>query len=200
MTCTFFDRDDDSSTTRDDDGGVVDGDSNGSTTSLWAQDLQRLSPMSDSLEVLKDEHKDVRIVNDSILRISGLLLTITLGAIYFSYDNSDTIPRFTKLCLFLSSVLLGIAVFVSIVTLKIKSRYILESIEFINAMQETTDSENNMTNKAVIIMLFAVSFLVVGMLSFAICQAYNDVYNLTLLSTKPIELIKAATNLTYWFG
>ncbi len=177
MTYTFFDPDDDSSAPRDDDVSAISGNLNGGTTSLWAQDLQRLSPMSDSLDVLKDEHKDVRIVNDSILRISGLLLTVTLGAIYFSFDNSDTIPRFTKLFLFISSILLGLAIFVSIFTLKIKSRYILENIEFINAMQETTDNENKWTNRAVKVMLAAVSSLVIGMIAFAICQAYNDMLN-----------------------
>jgi hypothetical protein len=135
------------------------------------------------------------------LRISGLLLTVTLGAIYFSFDNSDTIPRFTKLFLFISSILLGLAIFVSIFTLKIKSRYILENIEFINAMQETTDNENKWTNRAVKVMLAAVSSLVIGMIAFAICQAYNDMLNnFSLLRIRPIELIQVATNITYWFG
>lgn len=201
MTFTFFDPDDDSDPPRDDDNGAIEGDSNGNAESLWEQDLQRLSPISDSLGVLRDEHKDVRIVNDSILRISGLLLTITLGAIYFSYNNSDTIPRFTKLLLFLSSILLGVTIFVSIFTLKLKSKYFLEKIEFINAMQETTDSENKWTNRAVKAMSVAVTLLVVGIMAFAVCQAYDDIsYNFTLLFIKPLELVKAATNTTYWFG
>lgn len=201
MTFIFVDPDDDNDTSRDDDNVATERGSNGNMTSLWEQDLQRLSPVPDLLDVLKDEHKDVRIVNDSILRISGLLLTITLGAIYFSYNNSDTIPRFTKLLLFMSSILLGIAVFVSIFTLKLKSRYFLESMEFVNAMQETTDSENKWTNRAVKTMLVAVTLLVVGIMAFAICQAYNDIsYNLTFLFIKPIELVRSATNATYWFG
>jgi hypothetical protein len=202
MTRTFFDPDDDddSGTPRANDGAIGEN-SNGNTMSSWQQDLQSLSLISDSLEVLKDEHKDVRVVNDSILRISGLLLTITLGAIYFSYDNSDTIPRFTKLFLFLSSILLGVTIFVSIFTLKLKSQCFLEKIEFVNAMQETTDSENKWTNRAVKAMLVSVTLLIIGITAFAICQAHDEIsYNLTLLFTKPAELIHAATNVTYWFG
>lgn len=97
MTYTFFDPDDDSSAPRDDDVSAISGNLNGGTTSLWAQDLQRLSPMSDSLDVLKDEHKDVRIVNDSILRISGLLLTVTLGAIYFSLIPNRIVSHYQTL-------------------------------------------------------------------------------------------------------
>lgn len=66
MTYTFFDPDDDSSAPRDDDVSAISGNLNGGTTSLWAQDLQRLSPMSDSLDVLKDEHKVLMISPSSI--------------------------------------------------------------------------------------------------------------------------------------
>jgi len=68
-------------------------------------------------------------------------------------------------------------------------------------MQETTDNENKWTNRAVKVMLAAVSSLVIGMIAFAICQAYNDMLNnFSLLRIRPIELIQVATNITYWFG
>ena len=73
MTCRFFDPNEDNNTMRD-----REFDESIEDLSNFEYDRTNQAEIEKNIDLLENNRKDIQIVNDSMLHISGLLLTVSL--------------------------------------------------------------------------------------------------------------------------
>lgn len=83
MTCAFYDPDEDLESVEDNQDFVID---DTAESNDWDRDLEQQVKTEENIKLIDDNRKDIQTANGSLLSVSGLLLTGTLGALYFSYN------------------------------------------------------------------------------------------------------------------
>jgi hypothetical protein len=167
MTCTFFDPDENLESIEENPADFVIDDTSGSTE--WDRDLEQQVKTEDNIKLLEDDRKDVQRANESLLSLSGLLLTGTLAALYFSYNkDSSNIPWTTTILLFTSSILISWSIFKTLGSLRLKARKPLVKEELENALREVHDEEYEITNSAIDLLKYAIGALILGLILLAL--------------------------------
>jgi len=138
--------------------------SEGDSSGYSEQDI-----LEKTIEIIEQERKDIRTIIQSSLSISGLLLTISLGVIYFGYSNNSTIvpPTSTKVLLFMSSSLLTASIFINILALRLKPIRPIETDDRAISLREAYDNEKWYTSWSTIALLLSILGLFFAMGAFA---------------------------------
>jgi len=190
MTCKFCDPDEDDSVNdaeRDDDAEDL---------SKWDKDLEKQATIEKNIKLLEDNREDIQTVIDSMLRISGLLLTATLSGLFFIYNNSSS--WYVGFCLFLGSILLTGSIFTGISALELKPRTSVGNEGLLEELQDAHIKEDNVTRKAFSYLKLGIILLIIGLILFALddIHFFNMVYdssNSTSVSGVKISPILSAS-------
>lgn len=121
-------------------------------------------------EIIKQNRENVRAIIQSLLQISGYLLTIALGVVYFGYSESgkDIIPYGTRVLVFASSLFFPISIFMNIWALRLKPEIIIEDETQVIELNKTFEKEKWWNNAAIFFLLLAVLGLIGGMIIFVV--------------------------------
>ncbi len=144
------------------------------------------------IDAIEQDRTDIRVIIQSSLSISGLLLTISLGAIYFSYSSNSSVvpPIWTIYALFASTISISVSIFLNIYALRLKSARPIEKWELKTSLESAYNNERKYNTGATLSLLFSVIVLFVGMICFAWNQANGTItmYGMRLYQMKdPIE-------------
>jgi hypothetical protein len=129
-----------------------------------------------TIEIIEQERDDIRTLIQSSLSVSGLLLTISLGALYFSYSSDSIVvtPINTKEALFISAFCLTVSIFINILALRMKPIRPIETEDRAISLKESYISEKRYTKWSTIALLISILGLFYGMGAFAWDQANID--------------------------
>jgi hypothetical protein len=129
-----------------------------------------------TIDIIEQERNDIRTIIQSSLSVSGLLLTISLGALYFSYSSDSIVitPIQTKEALFISAFCLTVSIFINILALRI--------------------SEKRYTKWSTIALLLSILGLFYGMGAFAWDQANIDSQLNTIKEVITFQIQSATKN------
>jgi hypothetical protein len=129
-----------------------------------------------TIEIIEQERDDIRTIIQSSLSVSGLLLTISLGALYFSYSRDSIVeaPSNMKEALFISAFCLTISIFVNILALRMKPIRPIETEDRAILLRDSYLSEKRYTKWSTIALLISILLLFYGMGAFAWNQVDID--------------------------
>ncbi len=129
-----------------------------------------------TIEIIEQERDDIRTLIQSSLSVSGLLLTISLGALYFSYSSDSIVvtPINTKEALFISAFCLTVSIFINILALRMKPIRPIETEDRAISLKESYMSEKRYTKWSTIALLISILGLFYGMGAFAWDQVNID--------------------------
>jgi hypothetical protein len=130
----------------------------------------QITDLEQRLELAKSANETLHRSIQLFLSTSGFLLTICLGAIYFSYNNSAVVklPLLTMVCLFLSAFLLAVAVLRSVHPLHLPDRPSYIGGDLAETLESTYDDEKPYADDASYLLERAVWMLLLGIVVFAI--------------------------------
>ena len=129
-----------------------------------------------TIEIIEQERNDIRTLIQSSLSVSGLLLTISLGALYFSYSSDSIVvtPINMKEAIFISAFCLTVSIFINILALRMKPIRPIETEDRAILLKESYMSEKRYTKWSTIALLISILGLFYGMGAFAWDQASID--------------------------
>jgi len=129
-----------------------------------------------TIDIIEQERNDIRTIIQSSLSVSGLLLTISLGTLYFSYSSDSIVitPINTKEALFISAFCLTVSIFINILALRMKPIRPIETEDRAILLKESYMSEKRYTKWSTIALLLSILGLFYGMGAFAWDQANID--------------------------
>jgi hypothetical protein len=131
-------------------------------------DLKRLPTTKRRIRLAEGDHENLHKITNMLIYTSGFLLTICLGAIYFSYNNSSAIlPLPTKILLFISAILLAFGVLASVHPLRLSRTSSLSNIEYVEMLEKLCDDQKQFTDWASRFLELAVILLLIGISLFA---------------------------------
>ena len=190
MTCTFFDKDEDSPEENPDDKTNFDDEIE--DLSKWKRDQERQVTTERTISLLDSGRRKIQVVNDSMLRISGLLLTASLSGLFFIYTNS--ISWYVGLCLFIASILLSFSTFESIKALELKPNTSVLNDALLDEIKDAHDKEVRITSCAILILKLGIGALIFGLALFAIDSVHfidviknSTLSNLMLVAEIPCQ-------------
>lgn len=162
MTCEFFDPDEDTDYPEYIEFSL---DDTAQDLSDWDKDLERQVEIEDNIKIIEDNRADIQKVNDSLLSVSGLLLTLSLGALYFGFNKQSTFnpPLVSKIFLILASVFLISSILKVISSLQLKPRIQTEKEEFLGVLQRSHDAEHSLTSTAIFHLKIAILCMILGL-------------------------------------
>jgi len=187
MTCAFYDPDED--TQEEDQFFESDSSALGNLEedqSKWDADLEKQVFIEKNIELLENNRKEIQIINDSILRISGLLLTASLSGLYFIYNNSSS--WCVGPALFFASMALSFAIYKSIKSLELKPRTSIGSEKLLEELQDAHAIEDKTTKESFLYLKIGIIALIIGLLLFAQDSVHliPTLNNLTSLNATPL--------------
>jgi hypothetical protein len=129
---------------------------------------QVISPET-RVDSLEKDHENLHSTIQVLLSTSGLLLTICLGAIYFSYNSTSKIeiPVITKGSLFVCVLLLSLSVLANAHILRLKPPAPVDKNEYADNLYNIYKKEKPYVNKSVLLLEGANIFIIIGILIFA---------------------------------
>lgn len=135
-----------------------------------------------TIEIIEQERDDIRTIIQSSLSVSGLLLTISLGALYFSYSRDSIVeaPSNMKEALFISAFCLTVSIFVNILALRMKPIRPIETEDRAILLRDSYLSEKGYTKWSTIALLISILLLFYGMGAFAWDQVDIDSQLITI--------------------
>lgn len=144
-----------------------------------------------TIEIIEQERDDIRTIIQSSLSVSGLLLTISLGALYFSYSRDSIIktPDNMKEALFISAFCLTVSIFINILALRMKPIRPIETEDRAILLRDSYISEKRYTKWSTIALLVSILLLFYGMGAFAWDQIDID-YQLTMIKDDASDQIQ----------
>lgn len=133
--------------------------------------------INEKAELIEQNRENIRTIIKSSLQISGYLMTIVLGVVYFSYSESgkEIIPLGTKALVFVSSLCFPISIFMNIWTLRLKPKFEIETESQIIELNKTFKREKCWNNAAIAFLLLSVAGLIGGMIIFAVERTFDVV-------------------------
>jgi len=141
------------------------------------------------IKLAQNDHEDLHKITHVLVYTSGFLLTICLGAIYFSYNNSSAqLHILTKIALFISTGLLACTVLISIHPLRLSPTSLLGNFKLAEMLEELCDDQKCYTDWASFLLQLAVLCLLLGLFIFALDRVsqnpnmFSDLENITHLS------------------
>ncbi len=184
MTCTFFDEDNLEDISEND----ADFDDDAEDLSKWEEDQKLQATTERAINLLDGSRRKIQVVNDSMLRISGLLLTASLSGLFFVYTNS--ISWYVGVFLFGASILLSISTFESIKALELKPNTSVLSDALLDEIQGAHDKEVEITSFAIFVLKLGIGALMLGLASFAIDGTHflDIINNSTTLSNSTLVM------------
>ncbi len=184
MTCKFYDSDEDELAED------VDFDDATEDLSKWDKDLEKQASIEKNIKLLEDNRDDIQTVNDSMLRISGLLLTASLTGLYFIYNNSHS--WYVGLFLFSASIILAWAIFTSISALELKPRTSVGNEKLLEELQDAHSKEDKVTRDAFFRLEAGIILLIIGLILFALDSThfFDMLYNSTLSDSTSAAVVK----------
>lgn len=131
--------------------------------------------LDDKIKRIEQNRKNIRTIIKSSLQISGYLLTVTLGAVYFGYSDSgkSILPLGTKLLIFVSSICFPISIFTDIWALRLKTILSIETESQVIELEKVFKKERFWTNLSITFLLLSVFGLIGGMFIFTIERTFN---------------------------
>lgn len=132
-------------------------------------DIKQLPTPRQRIKLAESDLENLHKITHLLIYTSGFLLTICLGAIYFSYSNNSSahLPLMTKVLLFIAVILLSATVLVSAHTLHLSPRVSLGNVELADMLEKRCDDEKWCTDWASLILQLAIIALLAGILIFA---------------------------------
>lgn len=158
---------------------------------------ERLRTFLDSNEMLtfiKDNREEVRVIIGSLLRISGLLLTASLGILYFSLKDSKiagiSIPAgFTNLIFAISGLLL-LAIVLCLISAYSKPPNTADRKELQDSLDKIYSNETKLTKSSIVLIVFSIVLFIISLLRFAgECNHDDIVINPVLDATIIISIV-----------
>ncbi len=139
------------------------------------QDTRLLPPLALRVKFAESDHDNLHKITNMLIYTSGFLLTICMGAIYFSYTNSSThLPLTTKILLFSASFLLSVAVLSSVNTLHLQPRTPPGFVDYAEVLEEVCDDKRWCTDLASYLLQLAVLILLIGIIFFAADRYFSN--------------------------
>jgi len=152
-------------------------------------DTSQLPDLRKRIELAESDHENLHEITNLLIYTSGFLLTINLGAIYFSYNNSSAIlPLLTKIFLFVAAIFLSSAVLTSVHTLHLSPRVSLDDADLADMLERVCDDKKFLTDWASRFLETAVAILLASIIIFALDRFFksptllSDLENITHLS------------------
>lgn len=131
--------------------------------------------IEEKAEIIKQNREDIRTIIQSSLQISGYLMTVALGIVYFSYSDSgkDIIPFGAKALVVISSFFFPISIFFNIYSLRFKTSVIIETESQVIELDNTLKREIKYNNLAMVCLLLSIVALIGGMIVFVLDRAFG---------------------------
>lgn len=147
-------------------------------------DASQIAQLNLRADIAKSDHDNLHKIIQQLLQTSGLLLTVSLGAIYFSYTTTAEIklPLCTKGFLFGSAFFLSAAVLYSVHPLHLPSRSSFYGIDLAEKLENVYDEEQPYADKASYCLGCAVWCLILALVVFFTFRFW-DFLNSGILST-----------------
>jgi hypothetical protein len=121
------------------------------------------------VESLEKDNENLHTAVQVLLSTSGFLLTICLGAIYFSYNATSKIelPVITKGSLFVCVFLLSLSVLANAHILRLRPQAPVDKNEYADMLNNIYKKEKPYVNRSVLLLEGASIFIIIGILIFA---------------------------------
>lgn len=196
MTCAFYDPDEDNSG----EDQIFENDTieldNFDDLSKWNEDKEKQVNIEKNIELLENNRKDIQVINDSMLRISGLLLTVSLSGLYFVYNKSSS--WCFGPALFIASFMLSLAIYKSIKSLEFKPRTSISNENLLEELQDAHTREHGTTCDAFKYLKIGIISLIIGLLFFAQDSVHliPTLNNLSPLNSSSFAEIKLYPNIS----
>ena len=145
--------------------------SEGDASSYSDQDV-----LDKTIDIIEQERNDIRTIIQSSLSVSGLLLTISLGALYFSYSSDSMVvpPKSTKIALFFASCCITASIFINMLALRMKPIRPIETEDRAILLKESYMSEKRYTKWSMLTLLLSIIGLFYAMIAFVWNQANDE--------------------------
>jgi hypothetical protein len=146
------------------------------------------------LTVIKDNREEIRVIIGSLLRINGLLLTASLGILYFTLKDSKIadipIPTgFTNL-IFLISGLLLVSIILCLISVFSKPPKTADRRELQESLEKIYSNETRLTKISIVLIIISISLFIVSLIRFAEeCNHNNILLNPVLDAAIIISII-----------
>jgi hypothetical protein len=126
---------------------------------------------SEMLVVIKDNREEIRVIIGSLLRISGLLLTASLGILYFSLKDSKSanipIPAGFTNWIFVISVMLLISIILCLFSVYSKPPNTANRGTLQDSLEDIYSNETRLTQFSIILIIFSIMFFILSLIRFA---------------------------------
>lgn len=168
------------------------------------KDTEQLPNIKQRVRLAENDHENLHKITHLLIYTSGFLLTICLGAIYFSYSNNSSthLPVLTKILLFFATFSLSFAVLASVRILHLSPRVSLGNAELAEMLEDVCDNEKWWTDWASRFLQFAIGLLLVGIILFAgdlFFKSPDIISDLENITHTSIEITRSALALAVEF-
>lgn len=137
------------------------------------EERKLLLRLNKQIQLLERDREDIKQIIQHSFSISGLLLTVSIGALYFSYSTTTSIhpPLLTKISLFISAIGLSTGILINIYALRLHPQMPVEEEELLIALKNVYAREGRIVGYAYWILLISVVLIIFGLGDFALDRA-----------------------------
>jgi len=126
---------------------------------------------NEMLTVIHDNREEIRVIIGSLLRISGLLLTASLGILYFSLKDSKIagipIPAGFTNFIFVISGLLLLSITLCLISVYSKPPNTADRKELQDSLENIYSNETKLTKFSILLIILSIMLFIASLIRFA---------------------------------